>query len=229
MSCNAAWFKPHGDRCYCWYDNCGCVTPRSVLNCYCQLCILHCFMCHSMDHVQKASKIAPAVITRDAEKDMNKVTPCRYLSVVTAVHHISLVFSAFCCTVSSCFCQFPQCLGSSAKSECLCCAEDIICCKPQCCDSNRQDQDACCVLQKGACWLQMPTTCCKGIFQNCCLDTRTAFPCDNDVPCLWTALPFCTCCVNFGCKCMCCATIEQMTGKSAGGNAGGVNVGNSRK
>jgi len=150
-----------------------------------------------MDYVTGITQAEPpTVISTDAEKDMNKVVPC----------------DSCCCYIDSCFCLFPQCLGCARKEECCCLACDSIYYKPQCGDTEREDQDVCCILQKGAIWIQWPTTCLKTVDQCCCIDHRCAFPCDKEVPCLCMCLPFCTCCVNCACGCYCCATIETMTG-----------------
>ena len=37
---------------------------------------------------------------------------------------------------------------------------------------------------------------CKCIAENCFLDTRCACPCDDEVPCVVTFIPFCTFCVQ---------------------------------
>ena len=54
---------------------------------------------------------------------------------------------------------------------------------------------------------------CKGVNQRCCCDSRCAFPCDEDVPCVYSLLPFCTCCVNGECNVACCATINDVLKK----------------
>ena len=58
------------------------------------------------------------------------------------------------------------------------------------------------------------------ISQTWCCDRRAALPCDSDVPCVYTYLPFCTCCVNGSCNIACCATINQVLGKHKVGGMG---------
>eukprot|EP01032_Pedospumella_encystans_P025312 gene25312-28614_t len=61
--------------------------------------------------------------------------------------------------------------------------------------------------------LVKPYTCAKLIGQFFCIDQRCALPCDEEVPCLITYLPFCTCsCINGGFNVRCCETIGQATG-----------------
>lgn len=56
----------------------------------------------------------------------------------------------------------------------------------------------------------MLTNSCKGISQRLCFDRRFACPCDDDVPCVYSMIPFCTCCVNGECNVTCCATINDV-------------------
>jgi hypothetical protein len=53
---------------------------------------------------------------------------------------------------------------------------------------------------------------CKSVHRCNFCDSRCAFPCDDDVPCIWSGCCFCTCCVNFTCKVTCCATINELLG-----------------
>ena len=107
-----------------------------------------------------------------------------------------IVFSAWCCEINSCYCKMPECCGCYNSSVCCCLKADNMACKP----SNVKGE--CCIICSGGQLCIMPTTCVKGTNQCCCCDTRCAFPCDHDVPCV-IAFCFCVCCVNFSPKCGC--------------------------
>lgn len=51
-----------------------------------------------------------------------------------------------------------------------------------------------------------PSTCCQQQTQFCCLDTRCAFPCTEDVPMMCTCLPGCLIYPKFGC----CAKVKDV-------------------
>lgn len=58
------------------------------------------------------------------------------------------------------------------------------------------DENKLMVCQEGGCYLISPTTCLKGLNQSFCFDSRCAFPCDEEVPCLLTVC-FITCVHNY--------------------------------
>mmetsp|Transcript_4050 Transcript_4050/g.6424 ORF Transcript_4050/g.6424 Transcript_4050/m.6424 type:complete len:300 (+) Transcript_4050:84-983(+) len=122
------------------------------------------------------------------------------------------VCSGHCCTIDSCYCDFPACLGCYRKGVCLCCEGEMIQCKPMC-GQEKVKENLLCILCKGSSLLIMPYTCCKGVSQVCCLDSRYAFPCDDEVPCIWTPCIFCTCCVQGKCQLACCTTIDELVGQ----------------
>lgn len=47
--------------------------------------------------------------------------------------------------------------------------------------------------------------------QSLCCDRRSAFPCDEEVPCVWADC-FLTCCAAGKCWCGCCHTISSVNG-----------------
>ena len=50
----------------------------------------------------------------------------------------------------------------------------------------------------------------KSISQILCLDSRCAIPCDRDVPCVFTPIVFCTCCVEWKIYISVCHTVEDV-------------------
>ena len=54
------------------------------------------------------------------------------------------------------------------------------------------------------------TTSWKSISQILCLDSRCAIPCDRDVPCVFTPIVFCTCCVEWKIYISFCHTVEDV-------------------
>jgi hypothetical protein len=99
-----------------------------------------------------------------------------------------------CCQIISCYCLWPDCFGCVTKQECLCCEIDLKACKFL--DSETQD-GRCCALQQGGCFLKYPETLCQSTAQCFCCDQRSALPCTDDVPCIFTCVPFCTVCYDW--------------------------------
>jgi hypothetical protein len=135
------------------------------------------------------------VPTNDGSGNLDDAIPC----------------SACLCSISSCYFSFPACLSCYDKATCLCCETEAACCRLLCCEQNRKKETLCIIFEKTNLFCMWPTTCSKVTSQLCCLDTRCAFPCDKDVPCLCMPLPFCTCCVNFQCNISCCKSVAQLT------------------
>ena len=50
----------------------------------------------------------------------------------------------------------------------------------------------------------------KNFNRCCCCDNRCAFPCDKEVPCVFTVLPGCVLCVNGQCAMACCEKLEKL-------------------
>lgn len=119
----------------------------------------------------------------------------------------SFLFRAMCCSINSIFCDFPEVVGGYEKTTCLCFEGDNLCSRPQCFDMTKQRKNSLCILQKGQCYCINAKTCCKGVSQLLCLENRRAFPCDDNVPCALSLVPFCTCCVKWSCYLTCCSTL----------------------
>jgi hypothetical protein len=80
----------------------------------------------------------------------------------------------------------------------MCCIEGTSTgCKPIFLDDGREKKDLLCLVSKGQSHCVSFKPECSGISQFFCRDGRSSFPCNDDVPCLFTAC-FITCCVNFG-------------------------------
>lgn len=103
-----------------------------------------------------------------------------------------------CCCLSSCYC--PE----NNYQMCGCMTQGVLCCMEQesyCCKVAEKDEDIC-LCTKATCTCIKPTTCVKGANQCFCCDSRCAFPCDDDVPCLFNLLGA-SCCYNFNCSMGC--------------------------
>ena len=85
--------------------------------------------------------------------------------------------------------------GCSGKAECLCCVEQC-CCKfgkkPICCACN--DDGVICQLGCvfGGYAIKKPDTCCMYQDHCCCCVRNGAFPCNEEVPCMFG---------GYGCMC----------------------------
>lgn len=119
--------------------------------------------------------------------------------------------SANCCTIDSCYAKYPECIGCFSRGHCCCIAGGSTACKPIFLDESRANKDLLCLCSKGhrycvpfkfGCWSQ----------EQCfCRDSRAAFPCTEEVPCLFTTC-FITCCVNFGCNVQVLASLADLLG-----------------
>ena len=109
-----------------------------------------------------------------------------------------------CCTITSLYLVFPECIGCTQEFECICFEAKGVGCKPV-----KNNPKLLCILQEGSCNLVPPTTCCKGTTQVFCCDNRCAFPCDADVPCIFNVYGF-TCCYKNNCTPKCCVTIKEL-------------------
>lgn len=114
---------------------------------------------------------------------------------------------AMCCAINSLYCEFPSCIGCSFNDTCLCVEATGVCCKMQDCSDDR---GTCCIVWSGDERVVRPATCCKAQQQFFCFDQRASFPCTDDVPCICTLLPFCTCFADWGMKVLCCSKIEKI-------------------
>jgi hypothetical protein len=124
-------------------------------------------------------------------------------------------FLGMCCELSTCYLSFPGCCQAYQKTDCLCIELESLCCKPLCCNETKSHKSSLCVFQKAHFYLVSPSTCCKSIVQLFCLDNRCAFPCDEDVPCLFLPLPFCSLFANWNMHIDCCAKVKDMIANKA--------------
>ena len=110
------------------------------------------------------------------------------------------ICDACCCTYTGCLFT-DGCLGCMESYTCCCC-EGELCCKsgqePLCC--------LCCALR-----CVSPSTCIKVQSQLCCLVGAAAFPCDDEVPCMFGTCGV-ICFPSFGI----CKTLGELTGKGEG-------------
>mmetsp|Transcript_79584 Transcript_79584/g.184733 ORF Transcript_79584/g.184733 Transcript_79584/m.184733 type:complete len:150 (+) Transcript_79584:86-535(+) len=113
-----------------------------------------------------------------------------------------IVCGACCCSISSLFCKFPDCLGCKVEGICCCCQVEQGCCK--CINPGAANEQKCVVCLEGGTYCVAPTTCCQEQAQVCFLDVRGAFPCTEKVPCLCTCLPFCVIWADGKCTMQCC-------------------------
>jgi hypothetical protein len=113
-----------------------------------------------------------------------------------------------CCCINSMYCTFPDCLGCYNNSTYCCFEQRAKCCKPH------SDAGKICICVANDCNCIYPTTCCKSISQTCCVDSRCAFPCDDDVPCGLAYFGL-VCCYGWAPTCRCCAKLGQLRNKSA--------------
>lgn len=105
-------------------------------------------------------------------------------------------YRAQCCVIQSCFVQYPQCIGCFGKDFCCCLEGFFAACKPLFLAPDRSKKNILCLTQKLRYYVVGFKPQIKSESQMCCRDSRCAFPCDDDVPCLCSYL-FLTCCVNF--------------------------------
>eukprot|EP01038_Epipyxis_sp_PR26KG_P005608 gene5608-7742_t len=116
-------------------------------------------------------------------------------------------FHAACCSITSCYWKFPECFGVYGQGDCCCLQGEFKLCKP-----GGKKSEHLCVCSEVGYYLVRPTTCCKSVQQCFCLDSRIAFPCDSDVPCMFTYC-FITCCFNWKCVgCQCGKTVQELGG-----------------
>ncbi|RYH24776.1 hypothetical protein EON65_16260 [archaeon] len=117
------------------------------------------------------------------------------------------------CVLRGWYCQFPGCCCSEAyKSTCFCMQLSLVRNKCMCGDDSRSNLDLCCILQRGNffCYRDYCMGC-NSYQQNGWCVSVCAIPCNEDVPCSCTLLPFCLACVDYQCVgCECCRTFGQV-------------------
>jgi hypothetical protein len=104
------------------------------------------------------------------------------------------VFGACCCNILSIYATWPACLGTYAKGVVVCCKVEMMMCKAG------FDEGSLCQCMKSDIEIIKPTICCKLDWQLCCLDARTAVPCDDEVPCM-VAFAGVSCVKDYKCHC----------------------------
>eukprot|EP01031_Cornospumella_fuschlensis_P029724 gene29724-35887_t len=126
----------------------------------------------------------------------------------------TLIIEACLCTMRGLYCQFPGCCCSEAyKGMCFCMQCSFVRNKCMCGDDSRSNLDLCCILQRGNCFCYRDCLGCNVLQQCWCMAGACALPCNEDVPCACTLLPFCVTCVDWQCVgCECCRTIAQVKG-----------------
>jgi len=114
---------------------------------------------------------------------------------------------AYCCAINSLYCQWPGILGINASSRCLCLVSKCVACKALDC---QDDEATCCMCSKNECYCAKPTTCCECTGQTFCCEDRCAFPCTQNVPCMFNVLGL-TCCADFKCVGFkCCLRVGEL-------------------
>lgn len=108
----------------------------------------------------------------------------------------------YCCSMSSI--QTTNIMGCTEKSVCLCIEAE-----GEFCTFINDREDACFNCTRQSCTCIQPRTCIKGVSRCFCCDSRCAFPCDDEVPCMLNVC-FINCCYNWKCKFAACATIKTL-------------------
>ena len=94
----------------------------------------------------------------------------------------------------ACYFKSPDCIGWYSKGACVCAEIEWACCKPG------KEEGSMCICAKGELEFVQPTTCVKLTCQECCLDSRCAVPCDDEVPCIIACLSL-QCVRDYKCDC----------------------------
>lgn len=180
----------------CGDDVCELVTPKlDGCKCYRQCCCIEFVAGYPL---KDAYVVIPFTI-KDAPPSFES-SPADKL----------ITMNASCCTIDSCFCSLPECVGVYAKGICLICEWERVACKPIFCDEGRANKELLCLCAKQSCMIVNPFLVCKTMSQYCCCYSMAALPCDSDVPCVFTMLPFCTLITNLKPHINCCGTLAQV-------------------
>lgn len=124
-------------------------------------------------------------------------------SNVTPVGDLT-VCDAMCCMITGWDFTWPQCWGCGLDGVFICCKTNTVCCKLM--DERKSEDGKMFTCMDGGCFLVQPKTCCQLQDQCCCLDSRCAFPCTEQVPLICTCLP---CCVLYP-KVGCCLKVKDI-------------------
>merc|ERR1712008_178134 len=122
-----------------------------------------------------------------------------------------MVCEACCCSLTSCFCKFPDCIG--CKTEGICCCLQVEMAGLKCMDRSETQDAKCCTCFEGGAYFVIPSTCCQEQQQCCCLDIRVALPCTDKVPCMCTCCPFCVVAANYKFHLACCKKVGDIMEK----------------
>mmetsp|Transcript_14428 Transcript_14428/g.23664 ORF Transcript_14428/g.23664 Transcript_14428/m.23664 type:complete len:162 (-) Transcript_14428:276-761(-) len=118
--------------------------------------------------------------------------------------------SAMCCGITSCFCDFPECIGCKGEFVMCCFQSESAWCKKLSTKNPANMEGKICVCFEGECSIVNITRCCSVQEQVFCLDNRCSIPTNADIPCICTCLPFCTCCADWKLAVHCCKKIGDM-------------------
>mmetsp|Transcript_150783 Transcript_150783/g.420301 ORF Transcript_150783/g.420301 Transcript_150783/m.420301 type:complete len:153 (-) Transcript_150783:86-544(-) len=119
-----------------------------------------------------------------------------------------LVCGGCCCSFSSLYLKFPDCIGCKTEGICCCFQIEQAACKPLCTDAGAGNEEGkLCVCFEGGTYCVMPSTCIQEQQQFFCIDSRCAFPCHDKVPCVCTLCPFLVLFADWGFKPSCCQTL----------------------
>jgi len=183
---------------------------------------LRCFICDQQESYYTTYSQNCCIENAGAIYDVNKGAQSKPLSLVDMTPLASnrpdgglakddaIIYGACCCTLESCLCSWPECCGCYNKGAILCIENEFYSCKAMCCVDQEIRKDKLCIFRKGNYSLVYPYTCCANECQFFFVDHRDAFPCDDEVPCVWTILPGLVVCANYKCQFLCCPTINAI-------------------
>lgn len=109
--------------------------------------------------------------------------------------------------------DYPACCGLYEKAEHCCCSNQCQMCKMSFLHKTNEaghKQKKLCILSKSVRSCVVPRVCCKNVRQYCCYQERCSCPCDAEVPCVLTLIPFCTVCFDSGFKLACFETLSNL-------------------
>lgn len=170
------------------------VNFAPTLYCYRQCCCIELVMqLPALEGYVEMPNVAKAVDEHFETANPADVYPC----------------SGSCCSIDSCYLKYPDCIGCFSRGHFCCVDGSSTSCKPIFLDENRKNKDLLCLVSKGhrycvpfkfGCWSE----------EQCFIrDSRCAFPCNEQVPCLLSTC-FITCCVNFQVDIKIAATLAEL-------------------
>jgi len=135
-------------------------------------------------------------------------------------------FSACCCMISSCFLEWPNCIGCEGEGEMLCIEGSWKALKTMDANADGNEDSRCCACLEAGVYCIKPKTCIQLQQQYFCMDVRCSLPCNKqEVPCLCTWLPCCVLFADWKFKFGCCKQIHELIdGIEENGEASGVDV-----